>query len=211
MSHNNSQDSCISEFVKAVPTNGFSDVDARVMTSLHSAGVQPCPVTPKPVQKLCKIFSPVSPGRAILVENIKDGSSPCHEARSCTNNSLHCRNGTEDGDPNISRSNAASPAEQRHSDLRHDPSKARETPRSGKSSSKTYSQGNHDQEVRRAITGREHGCSDDERVQARGLVPSGSNAGCDRENLARNERESHQSIRLDSGRNTSPLGVCVYL
>lgn len=54
------------EFTKPVPTNGFGEVEATVIASLgHPGAPRPRPsTTAKLPRKVCRIHSPVSPGRA---------------------------------------------------------------------------------------------------------------------------------------------------
>lgn len=57
------------EFARAVPTNGFGEIEATALASLSSfAPPRPHSVTPKTARKVCRIFSPISSARS------RDGS-----------------------------------------------------------------------------------------------------------------------------------------
>lgn len=53
------------EFARAVPTNGFGEIEATALASLSSfAPPRPHSVTPKTARKVCRIFSPISSARS---------------------------------------------------------------------------------------------------------------------------------------------------
>lgn len=54
------------EFSRAVPTNGFGEIEAKALASLSSPGApRPRPATPTPARKVCRISSPISSTRPI--------------------------------------------------------------------------------------------------------------------------------------------------
>lgn len=59
------QPPCNPEFAKAVPTNGFGEVEATVTASLdHPSAPRPRSIPTKSAKKSCRIYSPVSTPRA---------------------------------------------------------------------------------------------------------------------------------------------------
>lgn len=98
-------DSGSMEFAKAVPTNGFGEIEATVVASLgHPGAPRPRPInTAKLKKKVCRIFSPVSVDRGI------GGLSGWH--RQDISRRPHTVDNTGVGQPRAREKAAAGPAE----------------------------------------------------------------------------------------------------